>query len=95
MEGIGFMMYRVETTARFDKEFRKLDKYTQKMIKAWIEKNLICCSNPRQHGKGLTANRSGHWRYRIGDYRLICEIQDNALIILALTVGHRRKVYDI
>ena len=88
------MIYHVETTTRFDREFRKLDKYTQRMIKAWIEKNLDECSNPRIHGKGLTANRSGQWRYRIGDYRLICEIYDNQLIILALTIGHRREIYD-
>lgn len=88
------MSYDVETTARFDREFRKLDRYTQRMIKSWIDKNLVGCTNPRQHGKGLTANRSGQWRYRIGDYRLICEIQDDKLIILAMSVGHRREVYN-
>lgn len=88
------MSYGVETTSRFDKEFKKLDKYTRSMIKAWIEKNLIDCNDPRQHGKGLIANRSGQWRYRIGDYRLICTIEDEELVILALTVGHRREVYD-
>ncbi len=87
------MSYRVETTARFDKEFKKLDRYTQKMVKAWIEKNLIGCDDPRLHGKGLTANRSGQWRYRIGDYRLICLIEDNRLVILALSIGHRSDIY--
>ena len=47
------MKYRIETTSRFDKEFKKLDNYTQRMIKSWICKNLIDCENPRQHGKGL------------------------------------------
>lgn len=89
------MSYSVETTSRFDKEFKKLDKYTQRMIKAWIDKNLEGCKDPRQHGKGLTANRSGQWRYRIGDYRLICEIEDNRLVVLALNIGHRREVYDL
>lgn len=87
------MTYRLEVTSQFEKEFRKLDRYTQRMIKAWIDKNLMNCSNPRQHGKGLTANRSGQWRYRIGDYRIICEIEDDKLVILALTVGHRREIY--
>ena len=86
------MKYEVELSERFKKEFRKLDKYTQKMIRAWINKNLVETENPRLHGKGLTANRSGQWRYRIGDYRLICNINDNKLIILALSVGHRRDV---
>ena len=87
------MSYAVETTERFDREFKKLDRYTQRMIKSWIDKNLVGCENPRMHGKGLTANRSGQWRYRIGDYRLICLIQDDRLLILALSVGHRREVY--
>ncbi len=88
------MSYKVKTTPRFDKEFKKLDKYTMKMIKAWIEKNLVNCENPRLHGKALTANRSGQWRYRIGDYRLLCLIEDKELVILALSIGHRREVYD-
>lgn len=88
------MIYSVETTERFDKEFKKLDRYTQRMIKAWIEKNLEGCEELRRQGKALTANRKGQWRYRIGDYRLICLIEDNKLIILALSVGHRREIYN-
>ena len=87
------MIYQVEVTTRFEREFKKLDRYTQRMIKSWIDKNLVNCADPRQHGKALTANRSDQWRYRIGDYRLICQIQDQELIILALSVGHRREVY--
>lgn len=86
--------YEVELSERFTREFRKLDKYTQKILRAWINKNLVDCENHRQHGKGLTANRSGQWRYRIGDYRLICQIEDDKMIILALTIGHRRDIYN-
>jgi mRNA interferase RelE/StbE len=64
------------------------------MIKAWIEKNLEGCADPRAHGKALTANRKGQWRYRIGDYRLICMIEDDRLVILTLSVGHRREIYE-
>jgi len=85
--------YTVMVTPKFEKSFKKLDKYTQRMIKAWIDKNLDGCENPRAKGKGLTANRSGQWRYRIGDYRLLCHIEDEQLIILALAVGHRRDIY--
>lgn len=85
--------YSVEVSERFKKEFKKLDRYTQKMLQGWINKNLVNTTNPRIHGKALTANRSGQWRYRIGDYRLICQIDDKTLIILALTIGHRREVY--
>ncbi len=86
--------YEVELSERFKKEFRKLDKYTQKMIRAWIDKNIVDRKNPRTNGKGVTVNRSGQRRYRIGDYRLICEIKDSELIILALCVGHRREFYE-
>ena len=88
------MKYTVKTTPRFDKEFKKLDKYTMKMMKSWINKNLVGCENPRLHGKELTSNRSGQWRYQIGDYRLICSIEENELVILALSVGHRRNIRD-
>lgn len=88
------MSYKVKSTSKFDKEFAKLDKNTQRMIKSWINKNLVDCKNPRARGKGLTANRSGQWRYRIGDYRLLCLIKDDELVILALSVGHRREVYN-
>lgn len=88
------MSYRVTSTPAFDKDFKKLDRNTQRMIKAWIEKNLQNCKNPRSRGKALTANRAGQWRYRIGDYRLICLIKDGELVILALSVGHRREIYN-
>jgi mRNA interferase RelE/StbE len=88
------MKYVVKTTPLFDKSIKKLDRHTIKVIKDYIDKNLQNTENPRQHGKGLTANRSGQWRYRIGDYRLICEINDNELIILALAIGHRRDIYN-
>ena len=87
------MTYKVEYTEQAIKELRKIDKHTQFFILAWIEKNLVDCENPRQHGKGLIANRSGQWRYRVGDYRIIAEIEDDKVIILVLTVGHRREVY--
>lgn len=85
--------YNVELSERFKKEFKKLDKYTQKIIRGWINKNLVGTSAPRSHGKALKADLAGQWRYRIGDYRLICLIKDDKLIILALTIGHRREVY--
>lgn len=88
------MSYKLQSTPLFEKQFKKMDNYTKRLIKAWIDKNLRDCENPRAHGNALTANRKGQWRYRIGDYRLICEIEDDKLIILAISIGHRRDVYD-
>ncbi len=86
-------MYKLESFARFKKEFRKPDKNVQNRIRSWITENLVNIEDPRSLGKGLIANRSGQWRYRIGDYRLICLIKDRELIILALSIGHRRNIY--
>lgn len=87
------MRYQIITTDKFDKSFKNLDKQTQKIIKAWIDKNLVNCENPRLRGKGLTANRSGQWRYRIGDYRVLAEIRDNELVLIFIDVGHRKNIY--
>lgn len=83
-------MCKLVPTPYFTKQFKKLDKFTQKQIKSYLE-NIV--NNPRAKGKMLVANRSGQWRYRIGSYRVIVNIQDEELIILALEVGHRKEIY--
>lgn len=87
------MTYHVEFSKNALKLLKKLDKHTSLLITAWIRKNLEGCSDPRVHGKGLTSNRSGEWRYRVGDYRLIADIQDDRVIILILEIGHRSDIY--
>lgn len=87
------MKYHVEFSKRALKDVKKLDKTTATLILSWIRKNLEGCENPRVHGKGLTANHSGEWRFRVGDYRLLAMIQDDKLVILMITIGHRSAVY--
>lgn len=87
------MRFKVEYTEKAVKSIKKLDNSVKMMIRAWIEKNLVGTSDPRRRGKGLTSNLSGYWRYRVGDYRILTEIQDDRLIILVIEVGHRRDVY--
>lgn len=70
-----------------------MDRGVQRLLFSWIDRHLDGIENPRLHGKGLVGDRSNEWRYRIGDYRLICDIQDNKMIILALEVGRRKEVY--
>lgn len=88
------MKYKVVFTKLAKKQLKKLDKYVAALIIGWIEKNLQDCEDPRKHGKNLIANKSGQWRYRIGEYRLICEILDKEITILVLEVGHRKSIYD-
>ena len=86
-------MYRVEFTSFALKDLKKLDPHITHLIVAWISKNLDQCDNPRLHGKGLSSDKKGIWRYRIGDYRLLCQIFDERLIILVVDVGHRKEIY--
>ena len=88
------MKYEVNYTAQVLKTLEKMDKFTKRILVDWIEKNLVGCENPRIHGKALSSNRVGQWRYRVGDYRIIAKIEDDKLIILVITIGHKREVYD-
>ena len=87
------MKYQVEYLPQVVKTLEKMDKYTKRIIIEWIEKHLVGCEDPRVHGKPLTGNLKGIWRYRVGDYRLFAEIRDNELIIFLFEVAHRREIY--
>lgn len=88
------MEYKVIFSDKAKKQFKKIDKHISSLLVGWIEKNLEGCTNPRLHGKSLVGDKSGQWRYRIGDYRLICEIHDEEITILVLEAGHRREIYE-
>lgn len=88
------MTYKVVLTEKAKKQLKKLDKHISSLLIGWMEKNLEGCSNPRLYGKSLVGDKSGQWRYRIGDYRLICEIHDEEITILVLEAGHRREIYE-
>lgn len=85
--------FRVEYTKEAAKALKKIDRSTAALILGWVRKNLVGCADPRAHGKSLTANRSGQWRYRIGNYRLLAYIDDRRVVMLMLSVGHRSEVY--
>ncbi|WP_455141118.1 type II toxin-antitoxin system RelE family toxin [Stomatobaculum longum] len=87
------MRYSMRYTEKAIQSLKKLDRSVLILIKSWIEKNLVDTDDPRHHGKGLTSNRSGQWRYRVGNYRILAEIEDKKLIILVIEVGHRNSVY--
>lgn len=71
---------------------KKLDKQVAKRITAKL-REISQLDDPRSMGKGLTGNLAGLWRYRVGDYRIICDIEDGVLLILVVDVAHRREVY--
>ena len=87
------MAWTVEVSDYAERQLRKLDKPVQKRLLDWLEDRIDGCKNPRHFGEPLRGEMNGLWRYRIGDYRVICEIQDQQLVVLALAVGHRREIY--
>ena len=87
------MTWTIEYTSSAAKDIKKLDRSIQRKIRAFLENDLSSLENPRLKGKGLTANHAGLWRYRIGDYRLICNIEDHRLVVLVLATGHRKNIY--
>jgi mRNA interferase RelE/StbE len=75
-------------------ELQKLDRQAQKDIIAYLDKRIATKEDPRRFGKPLKANLTGLWRYRVRDYRILCQIKDGMLLVLVVSVGHRKNVYD-
>jgi mRNA interferase RelE/StbE len=75
------------------KELRKLDKAAQKKIIKYLAEKIAPAEDPRQYGKALTAKFLGYWRYRVGDYRIICKIDDKEVVIHVFKLGHRKDIY--
>ena len=80
-----------ETSPQFDRTARKLDRQVLRRVKAYLDE--VCeLDDPRSRGKGLTGDLAGYWRYRIGDYRVLVEVRDDDLVIIAITLGHRSGI---
>ncbi|WP_232224378.1 type II toxin-antitoxin system RelE family toxin [Candidatus Paracaedibacter symbiosus] len=86
--------WHLAMTNEADKAFNKLDKPIKQRIIKFFEERVLPQPNPRQFGKMLVGDLAGYWSFRIGDYRAICDIRDNELIILMVDIDHRRQVYD-
>ena len=83
---------RIEYTETARKQLKKLDKTIQKRILDYMDE-VALLENPRSRGKALVENMRGLWRYRVGDYMVICEIQESRIIISVLKIGHRKNIY--
>ena len=88
------MVWRIELTATAAKRLAKLDKGEARRITSFLRQRLAVLDDPRTTGKALTGPHLGaYWRYRVGDYRIICDIQDSALCVLVIEIGNRHEVY--
>lgn len=87
------MAWRVEITQTAEKQIAKLDPQIQTRIVKFLRERLEPSANPRQIGKALHGEEEPLWRYRVGDYRIICHIRDHESAIRVLAVGHRKEIY--
>lgn len=87
------MKYEIIFTKKADKQLRKIDITQQRIIINWVEKNLKNTDNPKRFGKALKGNLRDYWRYRIGDYRIIAEINNDEIKILIVNIGYRKDIY--
>ncbi|MGS2717038.1 type II toxin-antitoxin system RelE family toxin [Eionea flava] len=88
------MTWTVEFDDAAAKELRKLDKQAQHEILRYFRKRIATDKDPRRFGKPLARDLAGLWRYRLRNYRMICNIENNKLIVLVLRVGHRKDIYE-
>jgi mRNA interferase RelE/StbE len=88
------LIWRVEFDERAARELRGLDKQAQRAILRYLRERIATDQNPRRFGKPLSRELTGLWRYRIRDYRVVCNIEDGQLLVLVVRVGHRRGVYE-
>jgi mRNA interferase RelE/StbE len=87
------LAWTVDFQLTAQKQIRELDRPIQQRIFSYFRTRVLAAEDPRQLGKALTGDKGGLWRYRIGDYRAICKIEDDRLVVLVLAVGHRRDIY--
>lgn len=87
------MAWRIDYADTAKGQLRKLDKQTARRIVDYMDGRIAGQENPRSTGKALTGSLGGFWRYRVGDSRVICDIQDSTLRVLVVQVGNRREIY--
>lgn len=87
------MAWRIELTASAEKSLSKLDRTAAKRITTFLRERVASADDPRSSGKALAGQLAGLWRYRVGDYRVICQIEDGTLVVLVVRIGHRSEIY--
>ena len=87
------MAWKIEFEQEAEKELARIDRQQAKQILKYLFERIATPEDPHRFGEALRFNLSGFWKYRIGNYRVICDIQDETVTVLVLRVGHRRKVY--
>jgi mRNA interferase RelE/StbE len=87
------VIWKVEFDSDAMHEFARLDKSVQNRILRYLRQRIATDQNPRRFGAPLRKSLTGFWKYRIGDYRLICKVDDNTVTVVVVNVGHRKNIY--
>lgn len=87
------MAWTIEYDPRALEDLKKLDRQVQREILDYMDERVARAKDPRDFGKSLRASKFGLWRYRVRDYRIICELQQKRLVVLVVAVGHRSTIY--
>lgn len=88
------MAWRIEVDEAAERDLAKLDPQISKRILKFLHDRLAVLDDPRSIGEALRGSRLGDfWKYRVGDYRIICDIQDKRVLVLVLRIGNRREIY--
>ena len=87
------MAWTIEITRTAEKQITRVHRPAQQAIVNFLRERLSATENPRQWGRPLQGEKRGLWRYRVGDYRLVCDIKDTQITVMVLQVGHRKDVY--
>ena len=88
------MPWRVEFDRDAARDLRKLGAQAQRQILRYLRERIATSEDPRRFGHALTRDLKGLWRYRVGDFRIVASMEDDRFVVLVVTVGHRREVYD-
>ena len=88
------MAWTIEYDPRAVKDLKKLDRKIQREILDYMDERVATAQDPRDFGKPLRASKFGLWRYRVRDYRIICELQEKRLVVLVVAIGHRSTIYE-
>jgi mRNA interferase RelE/StbE len=88
------VVWTIKVSEFAEKQLKKLDKTTAKKIIKYLRERIANQKDPRMYGKPLLYDKSGIWRYRVEDYRILCKIEDEELIVLVLKIGHRKHIYN-
>ena len=88
------MSWQIEYDPEASKDLRKLDRSIQREILDYMDRRISRADDPRKFGKPLRGSKFGLWRYRLRDYRIVCELQDKRLVVLVVSIGHRSTIYE-